>query len=60
MPTYERTPEFVRDLRSLNSHQRALDLSAVRQFAQDLRTRRFWKGLRVKVVRGHEGVFEMT
>lgn len=60
MPTYAPTPEFVRDFRSLGPEERILYLLAVRKFVQDLRTRRFRKGLRVKALRGHEGIFEMT
>jgi len=48
VPTYERSPEFIRNLEALTPEQRKAFSKAVR------------KGLRVKGIRGAEGLFEMT
>jgi hypothetical protein len=60
MPTFARTPDFNRDFRPLSSRDQALYLAAARRFVHDLRGRRFRKGLRVKALQGHDGIFEMT
>ena len=60
MPTYVKTGRFLRDFHRLTStEQRAVQV-AVRKFLEDLPTRRFRKGLRVKRVQGSGGIFEMT
>lgn len=50
----------MRDWQRLTSEQQASFLHAVAHFVDDLRRGRFRKGLRVKVVQGSEGVWEMT
>ena len=61
MPAFERLARFDRDLEALTPEQRAAFLTAVRKFVDDLVAGRgFRKGLRVKGVRGAEGIFELT
>jgi hypothetical protein len=60
VPTYELLETFLRDLDQLTPDQRRALGAAVRRFLQDLPSRRFRKGLRVKRVRGAGGIFEMT
>lgn len=61
MPTHEESERFWRDYARLTPEQQQAFLSAVRKFVADLRAgRQFRKGLRVKVVRGTDGVYEMT
>ena len=60
MPTYEAEPRFQVDFDRLTSTQREAFLAAVAKFVADLKARRFRKGLRVKPVEGHPGVWEMT
>ena len=61
MPTYERLPRFDRDYDSLSEDERAAFKLAIRKFVEDLeRGEGFRKGLRVKGVRGAEGLYEMT
>ncbi|MDQ3770800.1 MAG: hypothetical protein M3343_01775 [Actinomycetota bacterium] len=61
MPTYSRTARFARDHASLSSKEKARFKAAVAKFVEDLRAGRpFRKGLRVKGVKGAEGIFEMT
>jgi len=60
MPTFERTPRFNKDWAALSRVERDRFSTAVREFVADLTTRRFHPGLRVKAVRAHPGVFEMT
>jgi hypothetical protein len=61
VPTREILEQFWRDWARLTSNERRLFLGAVRQFVDDLkRGHGFRAGLRVKGVRGHHGVFEMT
>ena len=60
MPTYQRLPRFVRDYQQLTGDQRAAFRRSVAQFVEDLKARRFRKGLRVKGVEGAPGVFELT
>ncbi len=47
-------------MKRLSFARRAAFKAAVRQFLQDLPSRRFRPGLRVKGVRTHPGVFELT
>jgi hypothetical protein len=60
VPTYETLPEFRRAYARLRREERAAFRIALQHFIDDLRGRRFRKGLRVKGVRGSVGVFEMT
>lgn len=61
MPTFERLERFDRDLEALTPQQRAAFLVAVKKFVDDLAAGQgFRKGLRVKGVRGAEGIFELT
>jgi len=59
-PTYERFSEFDREWSRLPSPQRELFKVAVKKFRADLAAAKFRKGLRVKRVQGHPGIFEMT
>lgn len=61
MPTYETTRRFERDYANLTREQREAFREAVRKFVEDLeKGTGFRRSLRVKGVRGAEGVFEMT
>lgn len=60
MPTHAETARFRRDLQKLTREQRRAFRSAVRKFLLDLPSGRFRKGLRVKLVEGTDGIFEMT
>lgn len=61
MPTYETLARFERDHDGLGPAAKRAFRKAVRQFVEDLeRGDGFREGLRVKGVRGHRGVFEMT
>ena len=60
MPTYEWLPRFLRDFYRLTSTEQEKFQVAVAAFVDDLKSGRFRSGLRVKGVRGHPGVFEMT
>lgn len=60
MPTYARTQRFQRDHAQLDADQRRAFRGAVRGFVEDLPSGKFRKGLRVKEVRGTDGIFEMT
>src|SRR5215213_4084368 len=60
MPTYEQEPRFRRDLKRLTREQRDAFRAAVRQLLEDLPSRRFRAGLRVKAVRSAAGVYELT
>ncbi len=61
MPTFAWLARFARDLDLLSPDQEAAFLTAVAQFVEDLgRGEGFRKGLRVKGVKGAEGIFEMT
>ncbi len=61
MPTREILDQFWRDWARLTPDERRSFLTAVRQFVDDLkRAQGFRAGLRVKGVRGHPGVYEMT
>ncbi len=61
MPTYEPLPGFLRDLKGLTTGQRAMFQAAVLAFVEDLRGGRgFRSSLRVKKMKGHERIWEMT
>jgi hypothetical protein len=60
MPTFETEEPFRDDYRGLTVAQRAAFSSAVRKFVHDLQAGRLRKGLRVKRVQTHPGVWEMT
>jgi len=61
MPTRETLGSFWTDWDALTAEQRNAFLVRVRHFIDDLiRGQGFRKGLRVKGVQGHPGVFEMT
>lgn len=61
MPTYERLPRFDRDLAAMSEPERKAFRVAARKFVADLeRGGGFRPGLRVKGIRGAEGIFEMT
>ena len=61
MPTYARTHRFVKDHAVLSREEKARFRTAVDKFVEDLRSdRSFRKGLRVKGIKGAEGIYEMT
>ena len=61
MPTYEWERVFGREFAALDGDSQEAFLAAVAQFVEDLqRGRKARRSLRVKRVRGHDGVFEMT
>jgi hypothetical protein len=61
MPTYDVEPRFLRDYARLTNEQRVLFAAAYKKMVADLRASGgFRKGLRVKGVQGHSGVYEMT
>jgi len=60
LPTYDKTEQFERDYESLSPDERAAFKRAIEKFLEDLPTRRFRRGLRVKGVQGTNGIFEMT
>lgn len=60
MPTYSVTRRFRADLERLDPAQRAKFRIAVEKFLADLPSGRFRNGLRVKGIRGADGIFEMT
>jgi hypothetical protein len=61
MPTHEEDAQFVRDFAALTAPQRSRFLDALRKLVNDLNVGQpIRPGVRVKGVRGHQGVFEMT
>lgn len=60
MPTWETTPRFERDWRSLGPEDRRRFLEAVKKFVADLSEGRFRTGLRVRRIQGTAEVFEMS
>ncbi len=61
MPTYEWERVFGREFAALDNDSQKAFLAAVAQFVEDLQHGRpARRSLRVKSVRGHDGVFEMT
>lgn len=60
MPTFAWVPRFRAEFQALTPAQQTAFLLAVTEFVEDLKTRKFRKGLRVKGVKGAPGVFEMS
>jgi hypothetical protein len=61
MPTYSKEARFIRDLRRLSAPEREQFALAVKHFVYDLKAGKgLRKGLRVKGVQGHDGVYELT
>ena len=61
MPTYERLPRFDRDFAAMSELERNAFRVAARKFVADLeRGHGFRPGLRVKGIRGADGIFELT
>lgn len=64
MPTHEQTEQFWRDWKRLSSDERTAFRQAVKDFVGDLEgglpAGRFRPGLRVKPMKGADGIFEMT
>ena len=60
MPTHEEDEPFRSDYRRLTQSQRDAFRTAVNKFVDDLRRGTYRKGLRVKRVQGHPGIWEMT
>jgi hypothetical protein len=60
MPTYDAYEAFRRDFQRLNREEREAFMAAVAKLVEDLRRGVFRKGLRIKRVQTHEGVWEMT
>lgn len=61
MPTYESEARFLAEFLALDEADRRLFSAAVRLMVADLKAGRpFRKGLRVRGVQGHTGVYEMT
>ncbi|WIG60326.1 MAG: hypothetical protein OJF49_003074 [Ktedonobacterales bacterium] len=61
MPTYERTPEFLKDLALLTPGQRKQFEAGVRALVEDLKANRpFRAGLRVKRFHRRPNAFEMS
>jgi hypothetical protein len=63
LPTHEESEQFWRDWHRLTPAERQQFKEAVEKFLEDLATSPrgpFRQGLRVKPMRGAEGIFEMT
>jgi hypothetical protein len=60
MPTYDAEGRFWEEYDRLTLEQRQAFLIAVRKMVEDLRTGVLRASLRVKRVRGHDGIWEMT
>lgn len=61
MPTHDELPQFLREFAALPPAQQQQFLKAVIKLVNDLRaSREFRASLRIKGVRGHPGIFEMT
>lgn len=60
MPTREALDAFFADYDNLTQEQKKLFRIALGHFIGDLKTGTFRKGLRVKKMSGHTGVWEMT
>ena len=60
MPTHAESDQFLRDYKNLDPDEKRAFKDALRKFLEDLPSRRFRKGLRVKGVQGTNGIFEMT
>jgi hypothetical protein len=60
VPTHEETRRFQRDYAALSADEKAAFKRAVVKFIEDLPSRKFRVGLRVKSIEGASGVFEMS
>ena len=60
MPTYDQTARFRREFNDLTLEQKEAVLVMVRLFVAGLRERKFDPRLRVKRVRGYEGIWEVS
>lgn len=61
MPTHDELDSFWHDWARLSAERKDAFLVAVAKMVDDMRAGRgFRKGLRVKGVQGHSGVYEMT
>lgn len=61
MPTHDEEEQFLREFAKLTAAQQDRFVDAMKEMVEDLRfNRRFRPGLRVKGVRGHRGIFELT
>lgn len=60
MPTFDWDDRFIAESRNLSAADQALFLSRIPQLVEYLRTGSVRRGLRLKGVRGHPGVFEIT
>jgi hypothetical protein len=60
VPTFERGPAFLRDLRGLNRAQRLAVRAALADFIADADSDVFRPSLRVKRFQSRRGVWEMT
>lgn len=61
MPTHDEEPRFLQDYAKLSANDRLLFAVAYKKLVADLQAKRgFRKGLRIKVVQGHAGVYELT
>jgi hypothetical protein len=60
LATWDKTARFLSDYADLSADERDAFMSAVRDFIEDLPSRRFRSSLRVKGVQAAPGVFEMS
>lgn len=60
MPTFAKTDQFKRDEARLTPEEMRDLKVALEKFLEDLPSRRFRKGLRIKGVQSSKGVYEMT
>lgn len=61
MPTFGITDRFKKDIAALSPEEKQRFKRAVEKFVEDMKAQRpFRKGLRVKGVKGTDGIFEMT
>lgn len=60
MPTHDEEHRFLVDFSRLTRSQQLAFFAAVDKLVEDLRRGSFRKGLRVKRVQSHPGVWEMT
>lgn len=61
MPTYGQTDRFKKDHAALSTEDKKRFNAAIARFVEDLKAKRgFRKGLRVKRVKGAQGIFEMS
>jgi hypothetical protein len=60
MPTYDQLEPFRRDYAALTERQRSQFQRAVEKFIADLRRGSFRKGLRIKGLEGHPGLWELS